>query len=418
MSAVATTATSLSILVPAALLPGEGEDLSFNAFDTTAPAAGQLFKVFQHFAAPRAGEFLLDNGDVQFNGELHEESSLQLIQVSSDEESGEPHINVRPAMSHFDWAGVMQEVSDALLDEHFLGTPEELARVFTEAVREMAGIAALGFAGEAVPLLTLRQHPETQGVGVSFLGIWLADSRTMAEMRSSLPGQSWHDGAAAGQNHYILLDAAEVEGRGLKEALLSAAMLALVFGGASAKADDGVSVGRPTGGKFTSFFQRDTRAGDKLEVKTQKLVQDGPRYYRDVLDREHSDLRIVVNIGAQRAFLVKDGQIAFETPISTGRGPRMTPRGTFKITEKIRKGKISTIYKCPLPGWMRVGEMPIGMHEGELPGYPASHGCIRMPLESAHFIFDRAPVGTTVQIVDSWSPPVAGSTAPLVATAN
>lgn len=128
-----------------------------------------------------------------------------------------------------------------------------------------------------------------------------------------------------------------------------------------------------------------------------------------MLDREHTDLRVIVNIGAQRAFLVKDGQIAFETPISTGRGPRMTPRGTFKITEKIRTGKISTIYKCPLPGWMRVGEMPIGMHEGELPGYPASHGCIRMPLESAHFIFDRAPVGTTVQIVDSWSPPAAGT---------
>ncbi|WP_075089439.1 hypothetical protein [Verrucomicrobium spinosum] len=187
MPAVATTATSLSILVPAALLPGEGEDLSFNAFDTTAPAAAQLFKVFQHFASPRAGEFLLDNGDVQFDGELHEESSLQLIQVSSDEESGEPHINVRPAMSHFDWAGVMQEVSDALLDEHFLGTPEELARVFTEAVREMAGIAALGFAGEAVPLLTLRPHPETKGVGVTFLGIWLADSRTMQKCAPPCP---------------------------------------------------------------------------------------------------------------------------------------------------------------------------------------------------------------------------------------
>lgn len=418
MSAVATPVTSLSILVPASLLPGEGEDLAFASFANPAPAAGELFKVFQTFAAPKAAEFLLTQQDVQFDGELHEESALQLVQVTADEESSEPAINVRPAMSHFDWAGVLQDVGEALQHEHFLGTPEELARVFTEAVREMAGIAALGFAGEAVPLLTLRQHPEEQGIGISFLGIWLADSRTMGELRHSLPGHSWHDGSAVGQNHFILLDAADVEGRGLKEALLSAAMLALVFGGTSAKAEDVVSVGRPAASKFTSFFNRDSRPGQKLEVKTQKLVQDGPRYYAEVLDREHSDLRVIVNIGAQKAYLVKDGEVAFETPISSGRGPRMTPRGTFKITEKIRKGKISTIYKCPLPAWMRVGNMPIGMHEGELPGYPASHGCIRMPLESALFIFDRAPVGTTVQIVDSWTPPVPGAGAALVATAN
>ncbi|MEZ0386806.1 MAG: L,D-transpeptidase [Verrucomicrobium sp.] len=418
MSAVVESTTSLSILVPASLLPGEGEDLTLANFEGSAVSAGELFRVFKGFAAPRAASFLLDSADVQFDGELHEESALQLINISSDEESGEPHMDVRPAMSHFDWAGVLQEVSEALHHEHFLGTPEELARVFTEAVREMASIAALGFAGEAVPLLTISTDAETKAVKTSFLGIWLAESRAMTEVRQTLPGQSWHDGSSVGQNHFILLDAAEVEGRGLKEAILSAAMLALVFAGTSAKAEDAVSVGRPAaGGKYTSFFNRDTRPGEKLEVKTQKLVQDGPRYYRDVLDREHSDLRVIVNIGAQRAFLVKDGQIAFETPISTGRGSRMTPRGTFTITEKVRKGKMSTIYKCPLPGWMRIGEMPIGMHEGELPGYPASHGCIRMPLESAHFIFDRAPKGTTVQIVDSWTPPVPGA-GTLVATNN
>ncbi len=83
----------------------------------------------------------------------------------------------------------------------------------------------------------------------------------------------------------------------------------------------------------------------------------------------------------------------------------MTKRGTFSITEKIRSGKYSNIYHCPLPGWMRIGDLPIGMHEGELPGYPASHGCVRMPIESALFIFDHAPRGTTVQIVDSWTRP-------------
>ncbi|MEY4483533.1 MAG: hypothetical protein RL693_985, partial [Verrucomicrobiota bacterium] len=312
---------------------------------------------------------------------------------------GVPMLEAHAAMSYFDWAGVVSELSQAIASPHFLGTPEELTRVFTEAVREVSHIAAIGFAGEAVPLLTVKNNTADESITLSFLGIWLADKDDMEKMRTALPAQSWHDGANFGQSTCILLDAADVEGRGLKEALLSAAMLAVVFGSGMTHAAEPVSTV-----KRTSLFGFDSRSGEKLPVKSQKLVQDAPRFYRDILEREHQDLRIIVNIGAQRAYLVKDGQIAFETPISSGRGPRMTKRGTFTITEKVRSGKMSTIYKCPLPGWMRIGDLPIGMHQGDLPGYPASHGCIRMPLESALFIFDHAPKGTTVQIVDSWSP--------------
>ena len=96
-----------------------------------------------------------------------------------------------------------------------------------------------------------------------------------------------------------------------------------------------------------------------------------------------------------------------------------TPRGTYTVSEKVRKGKMSTIYKCPLPGWMRLGETAVGMHQGDLPGYPASHGCIRMPSESALFIFDQVQVGTPVEVVDSWKPQPAGEQqAKLVADVN
>jgi hypothetical protein len=302
-----------------------------------------------------------------------------------------------------------------MASKHFLGTPEELARVFTEAVREVAAIAALGFTGEAIPMLTLHIDDAEGTATISFLGIWLSEKAAADQLRRSLPGQSWLDGASVGQSTCILLDAAEVEGRGLKEALISAAMLAMVFS-STAQAGETNLPSKPSASKLASFFGIDTRPGQKLEVKTQKLAQDAPRIYNDVLQREHSDLRVIIDIGAQRAYLVKDGAIAFETPISSGRGARMTPRGTFTITEKVRSGKYSTIYKCPLPGWMRIGEMPIGMHEGQLPGYPASHGCVRMPLESALFIFDHAPKGTTVQILNSWSPQ--GAADAMVASAN
>jgi hypothetical protein len=54
-----------------------------------------------------------------------------------------------------------------------------------------------------------------------------------------------------------------------------------------------------------------------------------------------------------------------------------------------------------MPYWNRLDQSPIGMHTGHLPGYPASHGCIRLPDESARFVFENAPRGTTVQVVDA-----------------
>lgn len=145
--------------------------------------------------------------------------------------------------------------------------------------------------------------------------------------------------------------------------------------------------------------------GTKLEVKTQKLVQDAPHIYPGALDdSESDDLRMIISIDTQRIYLIKDNQVAFDTPISSAAMGFRTPRGSFAIKEKIRKGKISNLYQRPMPFWMRLGETEFGMHEGELPGHPASHGCVRMPRESAEFIFDHVSVGTTVEVVNSWSP--------------
>lgn len=412
MHAIASPASSLSLLVPGALLPQEGEEIDESLLSGRVSGTADLFRVFQGLAAPRAVRFILTSSDVALYGDLNEVSTLQLLRISPQPETRAPHIEPLAGMSHFDWSGVIREVGHAMMSDHFLGTPEELARVFTEAVREASAAACAGFRGDAVPLLSVKLIDET--AEVAFLGIWLADEASMEEIRRVLPGATWQDGGRLGQNTSILLDAAEVEGRGLKEAVLSAAMLAMVFGTASsAQAGDNLPKART--GKLASFFGIDKRPGEKLQVKSQKLVQEAPRVYRDVLGRQHNDMRIIIDVSAQRAYLLKDGDIAFETPISSGRGPRMTARGTFSITEKVRSGKYSNLYHCPLPGWMRIGNLPIGMHEGELPGYPASHGCVRMPIESALFIFDHASTGTTVQIVDSWTRPQPGAQSRIVA---
>ncbi|NNM31084.1 MAG: L,D-transpeptidase [Akkermansiaceae bacterium] len=118
-----------------------------------------------------------------------------------------------------------------------------------------------------------------------------------------------------------------------------------------------------------------------------------------------AEVHIVVDRGGQRAYLLVDGQVAIDTPVSTGASGHTTPLGDFTILEKRRSGKISTIYKCPLPRWMRLTWRGIGMHVGKLPGYPASHGCIRLPEEGASAIFAHAPAGTKVTVVKEWTGP-------------
>lgn len=112
--------------------------------------------------------------------------------------------------------------------------------------------------------------------------------------------------------------------------------------------------------------------------------------------------RVIVDIERQRAFLVIDDLIAVDTAISTARGSKHTPRGTFSITEKVRSGKVSTLYHVYMPYWMRLGHTTVGMHVGDLPGYPASAGCIRLPQSIAPILFEHVAHGTRVEVVDTW----------------
>ena len=418
MSALATATAPITLLVPVSVLPGEGDEQEReSSWENPVTSTADLFRAYHELAIPRAVKFVITGNDVACSGDLESAGTLQLLHIAPDEYTSQPLIETRYAVTKFDWAGVVREVGQAMLAEHFLGTPDEVARVFSEAVRQAAVLTSRCFAGNPVPLLSI--HKSAGQVTISFLGIWLADEYQVHEMRREIPARSWHDSDGEGESTCLLLDGVDVEGRGLKEMAISAAMLALVLGSTASAAEPLSSNTKTGASKLASFFSGgENRRGEKLPVKTQKLVQDEPRIYRDVLDVAHPDIRIIVNIGAQRAYIVKNGRIAFDTPISSASTGHRTPRGSFTITEKVRSGKMSTIYKCPLPGWMRLGETAVGMHQGDLPGYPASHGCIRMPLESALFIFDHVKVGTPVEVVDSWSPSSAAPQPALVAQAN
>jgi hypothetical protein len=140
---------------------------------------------------------------------------------------------------------------------------------------------------------------------------------------------------------------------------------------------------------------------------------------------------MTINLSEQRIYYYKGGQLAGVSTISSGREGYSTPTGSFKITQKNRDHKSSLygnyvdvqgnilqkevdVRKDPKPPgarfdgadmryFMRVTGA-VGMHEGYLPGFPASHGCIRLPPHMAHVFFRETPLGTPVKIVGSTPP--------------
>jgi len=108
-------------------------------------------------------------------------------------------------------------------------------------------------------------------------------------------------------------------------------------------------------------------------------------------------LRIEISLASQKMSLIKDGISIFNSTVSTGREGYSTKRGNFVITDKERNHR-STIYHVDMPYFMRLSCLDFGMHEGYVPNYPASHGCIRLPGETARRLFAEIPIGTLVTV--------------------
>jgi ankyrin repeat protein len=108
-------------------------------------------------------------------------------------------------------------------------------------------------------------------------------------------------------------------------------------------------------------------------------------------------LRIEISLAMQKVALVRDGVPIYHARCSTGRSGYSTKRGEFVITNKERNHR-STIYHVEMPYFMRLSCLDFGMHAGYVPNYPASHGCIRLPEDTARKFFSEIPVGTLVTV--------------------
>ena len=127
----------------------------------------------------------------------------------------------------------------------------------------------------------------------------------------------------------------------------------------------------------------------------------GPgQYVWDSKSPTSGPLLLTIDLTAQRLLVYRDGALMAATAISTGSLGRETPTGVFTVLAKEVMHRSTTYDDAPMPYMQRLTEKGIAIHAGDLPGYPASHGCIRLPNEFAKRLYGITAIGTPVMITN------------------
>lgn len=114
---------------------------------------------------------------------------------------------------------------------------------------------------------------------------------------------------------------------------------------------------------------------------------------------------MIVSLAEQRVHVYRNGIEIGVSTCSTGKPGHETPTGVFLILQKDRDHHSSTYNNAPMPNMQRLTWRGIALHAGRLPGYPASHGCVRLPREFSALIFEITHLGIPVIIADEGSAP-------------
>lgn len=109
---------------------------------------------------------------------------------------------------------------------------------------------------------------------------------------------------------------------------------------------------------------------------------------------------VVVNIATQRLVAYRNGVPIGVSTVSTGKPGHRTPLGVFTVLQKRVHHRSSKYANAPMPYMQRLTWSGIALHGGKLPGYPASHGCIRLPHDFAPLLFGETNLGMTVIVVN------------------
>lgn len=115
-------------------------------------------------------------------------------------------------------------------------------------------------------------------------------------------------------------------------------------------------------------------------------------------------LMILVSIPKQTMHVYRNGVLIGRSTVSTGSKGHETPGGVFTILEKKETHRSKKYNNAPMPNMQRLTWSGIAMHSGNLPGQPASHGCVRLPYDFSKLLFAATQKGGTVVIGDGKVP--------------
>ena len=144
---------------------------------------------------------------------------------------------------------------------------------------------------------------------------------------------------------------------------------------------------QPVTHQYLSVMERAARLSTGQFVWMPEAASTGP-------------LSLVIDLTTQRVLVYRGAVPIAASTISSGSEGRETPTGAFAILQKEVFHRSGTYDDAPMPYMQRLTDKGVAMHAGNLPGYSASHGCIRLPKDFAKLLYGITEIGTPVTIID------------------
>lgn len=173
---------------------------------------------------------------------------------------------------------------------------------------------------------------------------------------------------------------------------LAAALAAMASLGACSVAPQAPPVRKPYSWGYTA------RAQQALAAKFGKTHLKAGDYVWTKKKLPKGATEVVISLPRQMAYVYHAGDLVAASSVSTGKPGKETPPGQFPIIEKKRDHKSNKYSNAPMPFMQRMTIYGVALHGGELPGYPASHGCIRLPMPFAQKLYALTDLGDTVYV--------------------
>lgn len=378
-----------TFLGPVNELPPEGADLEPSRNSEVDFVASMFTDSELTFDVSRDGVFLQSNPQ--------ETDLFQEFEVNLDPGEDEPFLLWKDNAFDLHLQGLFRDTRpfEALSDA---SDPEDYVRRFLEVLSTSLDDPAIKHDGTTLPLIRWQAGDDGESAQVQLLGLLLANDDQFKQFCENQDGDIG-----------LIFEDPEVEAHGVREVVTAVALL-------------GVTMSATTSAQAGLFNFKANKKAKEMRIAQLNAIQEAQRApiqnaqrtgYLDVHNDayinyqlleagKNAEKKVIIDIGRQRAYLLVGNQVAIDTAVSTARSDKHTPRGTFKITERIAHGKMSTIYDVEMPYWQRLDSTAIGMHIGDLPGYPASAGCIRLPYSVAPVLFANMNSGMTVEVVDLW----------------